>query len=248
MDTGDRALRVLTVDDEEAIRTFTQRALQLGGYKTAVAASGAEALTIAKDQGPFDLLLADVVMPEMMGAEVARRLRLNHPELKVLYFTGFSDRLFEEKTTLWENEAFLEKPVTIKGLLEAVSLLAFGHTRNAQVRKDVARRRSARVAPETVHVRVGTAVGTLMNISASGALVLLPEALASGREWPLVIELEQPVRLRTCVVRAHEVALPVPAPSGKHPECAVALAFMDLPPAAEEALKPLFAERFGKLE
>ena len=46
----------------------------------------------------------------------------------MLYFTGFSERLFESRHALWEHEAFIEKPVTVNGLLEAVSLMLFGHT------------------------------------------------------------------------------------------------------------------------
>ena len=45
----------------------------------------------------------------------------------MLYLTGFSDRLFKEKVTLWADEAFLDKPCSVKGLLQAVSLLLFGH-------------------------------------------------------------------------------------------------------------------------
>ena len=59
----------------------------------------------------------------------ARRLRRVDPNVKILYFTGYSDWLFNEKKVLWENEAFVEKPVTLRGLLEAVSLSLFGHTR-----------------------------------------------------------------------------------------------------------------------
>ena len=65
-------------------------------------------------------------MPEMTGDELGRRLRANEPRLKVLYLTGFSDRLFKEKSTLWEVEAYLHKPCSVLGLLQAVSLLAFG--------------------------------------------------------------------------------------------------------------------------
>ena len=53
-------------------------------------------------------------------------MRHDEPTLKVLYLTGFSDRLFKEKSTLWEDEAFLEKPCSVKGLLQAVSLLYSG--------------------------------------------------------------------------------------------------------------------------
>lgn len=48
------------------------------------------------------------MMPQMAGDELARRLRQSEPSLKVLYLTGFSDRLFKERVTLWEDEAFLD--------------------------------------------------------------------------------------------------------------------------------------------
>jgi two-component system cell cycle sensor histidine kinase/response regulator CckA len=66
------------------------------------------------------------MMPEMTGDELARRLRQAEPKLKVLYLTGYSDQLFKEKVTLWEDEAYLDKPCSIQGLLQAVSLLAYG--------------------------------------------------------------------------------------------------------------------------
>ena len=97
--------RVLIVDDEESVLTFAERALRLAGYETVAVADGPDALKIWNDQGPFDLLLADVVMPGMHGNELARRLRLVNPDLRVLYFTGYSDQLFADKATLWENEA-----------------------------------------------------------------------------------------------------------------------------------------------
>jgi FixJ family two-component response regulator len=80
--------------------------------------------------------VVDLQMPLMTGDEVAQRLRRADPDLKVLYFTGHSDRLVKETTTLSANEAFLEKPVTIQGLLEAVSLLLFGHTRHGHKKTD----------------------------------------------------------------------------------------------------------------
>jgi FixJ family two-component response regulator len=70
-----------------------------------------------------------VRMPEMTGHELARRLRLRQPDLKVLYFTGFSDDIFAVKGVLWEGEAFLDKPATVEGILQAVSLLLYGTLR-----------------------------------------------------------------------------------------------------------------------
>lgn len=124
-----RAPRVLVVDDEESIRTFAARALRDTGYEVAMASDGPDALTIVEQSGPFDLYLIDLLMPRMRGDELARRLRQDDPSVKVLYFTGFSDWLFNEKQMLLENETFIEKPVSLNGLLEAASLSLFGHTR-----------------------------------------------------------------------------------------------------------------------
>ena len=121
-----RPVRVLIVDDEEPVRKFVGRVLLEAGYATASAADGAEAVETAHNQPAFDVLVTDLMMPQMSGDELARRLRLKEPSLKVLYLTGFSDRLFKEKSTLWQDEAFLDKPCSVKGLLEAVSLLATG--------------------------------------------------------------------------------------------------------------------------
>jgi two-component system, cell cycle sensor histidine kinase and response regulator CckA len=118
---------VLVVDDEESVRKFVERVLREGGYRTAIAGDGTEALEVASKLGPFEILVTDVMMPRMSGDELARRLRQTDPGLKILYLTGFSDRLFKEKVTLWEDEAFLDKPCSVAGLLEAVSLLLFGH-------------------------------------------------------------------------------------------------------------------------
>lgn len=94
-----------------------------------MAADGPEALQLSEQEAPFDLCVVDLVMPLMNGAEVGRRLRRANPDVKVLYFTGYSDRLFRETTTLSANEAFLDKPVSVEGLVEAVSLLLFGRIR-----------------------------------------------------------------------------------------------------------------------
>jgi two-component system, cell cycle sensor histidine kinase and response regulator CckA len=116
----------LVVDDEEPVRRFVERALQSGGYRTVGAGDGPEALEVAAKIGTFDVLVTDVMMPQMTGDELARRLRQSEGKLKVLYLTGFSDRLFKEKVTLWQDEAFLDKPCSVKGLLQAVSLLVHG--------------------------------------------------------------------------------------------------------------------------
>jgi len=126
---GGDAVRVLVVDDEPSVQAFAERALRSAGYDVVVASDGPEALQLVNTQPrPFDLFVLDVVMPQMRGDELGRRLRQREADVKVLYFTGYSDRLFAERPVLWEHEAFIEKPVTVNGLLEAVSMLLFGHT------------------------------------------------------------------------------------------------------------------------
>ena len=129
MPVADRAPRVLVVDDDESIRRFAERTLRDAGYDVVLASDGPDALRLVDAQAaPFDLCVIDLVMPQMSGDELARQLRVTDPDVNVLYFTAYSDRLFQEKSTLWAHEAFVEKPVTMKGLLEGVSLLLFGHT------------------------------------------------------------------------------------------------------------------------
>lgn len=117
---------VLIVDDEDTVRRFVGRVLHDAGYRTALASNGPEAIEVAERLGLFELLVTDVMMPQMTGDELARRLRLKEPKLKILYLTGYSDRLFKDKVTLWEDEAFLDKPCTAKSLKQAVSLLLSG--------------------------------------------------------------------------------------------------------------------------
>ena len=124
---------ILIVDDEESIRTYVDRVLSKAGYRTTLAVDGPDAIGVAAGSVRFDLLLTDVMMPAMTGAELARQLRQGHPELKVLYLTGYADQLFTEKTTLWDDEAFLEKPCSAAALLEAVSLAITGRIGAATV-------------------------------------------------------------------------------------------------------------------
>ena len=121
--------RVLVVDDEPSVLEFVDRALRQAGYETVLAESGAAAVAASERSGKFDLLLTDLTMPLMAGDELARLLRQHDPGLRVLYLTGYCDRLFGAKSTLWSDEAFLEKPCSVNGLLEAVSLLIRGRIR-----------------------------------------------------------------------------------------------------------------------
>jgi CheY-like chemotaxis protein len=118
--------RILVVDDEPVVVEFVERVLQTAGYDIMTATSGDAALELCTEQGLPDLLVTDMKMPRMEGDELASKLRQQDPDLKVLYLTGFADLLFKNKELLWDGEAYLEKPCTIDGLLEAVSLLLSG--------------------------------------------------------------------------------------------------------------------------
>ena len=123
-----RPVRVLVVDDDANVRAFVERALRTAGYRTATARSGYDALALARTtSGGFELVVTDVRMPHMSGPQLIERLRRSERDVKVLYLTGYNDQLFNEKTALWEDEAFLDKPCTVNGLIEAVSLLLNGH-------------------------------------------------------------------------------------------------------------------------
>ena len=119
--------RILIVDDEESIRSFVKHVLESAGYVTATAASGVDAIRSVADTGVPDLLLTDLKMPGMDGDDLAAKLRVQNRDLRVLYLTGFSEYLFKQKSVLWEGEAFLDKPCNIKGLLEGVAMLLYGH-------------------------------------------------------------------------------------------------------------------------
>jgi two-component system cell cycle sensor histidine kinase/response regulator CckA len=118
--------RILVVDDEPSILSFVEKAMRIAGHQTFAAGSARAALKVCESNGLPDLLLTDYKMPDMDGDALAARLRQREPDLKVLYLTGYADQLFTERGNLWRSEAFLEKPCTIQGLLEAVSMMLSG--------------------------------------------------------------------------------------------------------------------------
>jgi two-component system cell cycle sensor histidine kinase/response regulator CckA len=124
--------RVLVVDDESEIRTFVTRVLQGAGYVTDHCSSGSEALKRVAEGERFGLVVTDVRMPSMSGPQFVEQLTRADRDVKILYLTGYNEQLFREKSALWADEAYLDKPCTVKGLLEAVSLLVYGHLAPAE--------------------------------------------------------------------------------------------------------------------
>jgi two-component system cell cycle sensor histidine kinase/response regulator CckA len=131
---ADAAPIVLMAEDESVIRQMARRILEGGGYKVLEATDGLEAVKILAGGAEVDLLMADLEMPNLAGEEMVRQCRVTHPDLKVLYVSGVVDRLLDERPVLWEGEAFLNKPFTPNGLIEAVSLLLYGTLAKPQKR------------------------------------------------------------------------------------------------------------------
>jgi CheY-like chemotaxis protein len=113
--------RVLVVEDRDVVRDLAREVLGSAGFDVAVASGGHDALALASDAARFDLLLSDVVMPEMSGPELARRLRAEQPGLPVLYMSGYTDDVLDESELAHPRTGFIRKPFTNRGLIGAVS-------------------------------------------------------------------------------------------------------------------------------
>jgi len=111
---------IMLVEDEDAVRTFSQRALTNKGYEVISAENGESALALYNKQGEkmIDLLITDVVMPGMDGPTLAQRIRQSSPHLKIIFMSGYTeDKL---KDYMGERTYFLPKPFTLKQLAAKV--------------------------------------------------------------------------------------------------------------------------------
>ena len=114
---------VLLVEDEDAVRAFASRALAARGYEVHEASSGVEALDAMREIGDqVDIVVSDVVMPEMDGPTLFTELRKTHPDLRFIFMSGYAEDAFEKNLPADEthNFAFLPKPFTLKQLATAV--------------------------------------------------------------------------------------------------------------------------------
>jgi PAS domain S-box-containing protein len=102
---------LLVVEDEDAVRAITRHALEKCGYVVLEAGGGREALQICHDRHePIDLLVTDVVMPHMSGRQLAEQLSKLHPEMKVLYLSGYTGDAVVQHGILEAEDPFLQKP------------------------------------------------------------------------------------------------------------------------------------------
>jgi PAS domain S-box-containing protein len=110
---------ILIVEDEPAVRAVAARTLERFGHRVRQAGSGYEALRLAEAVRP-DLVLSDVVMAGMSGPEMVRRLRARHPDLPVIFMSGYAEEHIPDGAALRQGEHFLAKPFTPDALLQAV--------------------------------------------------------------------------------------------------------------------------------
>ncbi len=112
---------VLLVEDEDAVRAFGARALASRGYTVLEARSGVEALELMKDHAAeVQLVVSDVVMPEMDGPSLLRELRKAQPDLKIIFVSGYAEDAFKKNLPEGESFSFLPKPFSLKQLVQAV--------------------------------------------------------------------------------------------------------------------------------
>jgi two-component system cell cycle sensor histidine kinase/response regulator CckA len=112
---------ILLVEDEDPVRAVNSRALSARGYTVLEAASGIEALAIVREgEHAIDLVVSDVVMPEMDGPSLLREVRKHQPDLKVIFVSGYAEDAFRKNLPEGETFNFLPKPFSLKQLVETV--------------------------------------------------------------------------------------------------------------------------------
>jgi PAS domain S-box-containing protein len=112
---------ILVAEDNEEVRKVIVRILKRQGYNVLEAAHGDEALLVCKEhEGPIHLMVPDVVMPGMSGRELAERLSSIHPNIKVLYMSGYTDNVITHHGILEKGINYIQKPFTVDGLARKV--------------------------------------------------------------------------------------------------------------------------------
>lgn len=113
---------VVVVEDEPAVRTMVTRILSSCGYQVSQFSNAREALRFCEQgDNQIDLLLTDVIMPEIAGDELANEVRSSRPDLPVLFMSGYSEAIIERQRTRPDNSDLIEKPFTSEQLLDAVA-------------------------------------------------------------------------------------------------------------------------------
>jgi PAS domain S-box-containing protein len=118
---ADGSETVLLVEDEETVRSLAQSVLETKGYKVLTASGGPEAISMAENcRATIDLVITDLVMPQISGLEVVQRVGEMHPEAKVLYMSGYTDNDLSDLGVPGGAASLLTKPFSPRALLKAV--------------------------------------------------------------------------------------------------------------------------------
>jgi two-component system, cell cycle sensor histidine kinase and response regulator CckA len=112
---------ILLVEDEEGLRALNARGLKSRGYQVIEAGNGVEAIeALEQAGGRVDLVVSDVVMPEMDGPTLLKELRKRNPELKIIFVSGYAEDAFEKSLPEHDQFDFLAKPFSLKQLVSKV--------------------------------------------------------------------------------------------------------------------------------
>jgi two-component system cell cycle sensor histidine kinase/response regulator CckA len=112
---------VLLVEDEQSVRQLVRETLEARGYRVLEAENGEAGLAVAaRHERPIELVITDVVMPELGGRELAQRLLQARPKIKVLYLSGYTEDAIVSEGTIDSGNAFLQKPFTLQSLARKV--------------------------------------------------------------------------------------------------------------------------------
>jgi two-component system cell cycle sensor histidine kinase/response regulator CckA len=112
---------ILLVEDEDGLRSLNARGLRSRGYSVIEASNGVEAMeALDEKDGAVDLVVSDVVMPEMDGPTLLREMRKRNPNLKIIFVSGYAEEAFDKSLPENEQFAFLPKPFALSALVEKV--------------------------------------------------------------------------------------------------------------------------------
>jgi CheY-like chemotaxis protein len=116
-------LTVLLVDDEDGVRTLITEILRDAGYAVIEASDGIEGLEVLQSGVQIDVVITDIGMPRMNGVEMIEQARESHPDLKVLFITGYAQQQVSLSQQLDRNAQVLTKPFVMNALLERVAMI-----------------------------------------------------------------------------------------------------------------------------
>lgn len=122
-DVGSKQINILLVDDNQSILQAVGTFLSMQNYKVTSAHSPVLALELSQKMDRIELLITDVVMPNMTGPQLANAIRGTHPNVKVLFLSGYSDEAVRKEGILNQDAIFLQKPASMQDLVKKINLL-----------------------------------------------------------------------------------------------------------------------------